>query len=129
MQLPPAYVDSCLQHYRFPLNVATKTAYGSALVAYYDRLNKQAPRLFIDPDDESFVVPFKEITKNTNGEWVVTKFNALDGDKLKQKLGDTTKKDPNNPAKLVGAFATRPDPRCRIMSVGLLPWQRYELTL
>lgn len=122
MQLPPAYVDSCLQHYRFPLNVATKAAYGSALVAYYDRLNKQAPRLFIDPGDESFVVPFKEITKNTNGEWVVTKFNALDGDKLKQKLGDTTKKDPNNPAKLVGAFATRPDPRCRIMSVGLLPW-------
>ncbi|KAK7714954.1 hypothetical protein SLS63_011550 [Diaporthe eres] len=115
MQLPTAFVDSCLQHYRFPLSVASKTAYGSSLVAYYDRLNKHAPRLFIDPDDESFVIPFKDITKNANGEWAITKYNALDGDKLKEKLGDTTKKDPNNPAKLVGAFATRPDPRCRII--------------
>ncbi|KAL2277093.1 hypothetical protein FJTKL_00228 [Diaporthe vaccinii] len=117
MQLPPTFVDSCLQHYRFPLSVASKTAYGSSLVAYYNRLHKHAPRLFIDPDDESFVIPFKEVTKNANGEWVITKYNALDGDKLKLRLGDTTKKDPNNPAKLVGAFATRPDPRCRIIFV------------
>lgn len=119
MQLPQAFIDSCLQHCRFPLNVATKTAYDPALVAYHDRLNKHAPRLFIDTNDESFLIPFKEITKDTSGEFAINEFNALDGDKLKQKLGDTTKKDPNNPAKLVGAFATRPDPRCRIMSVGL----------
>lgn len=115
IQLPPAFVDSCLQHWRFPLNVASKTAYGSALVAYHGRLNKHAPKLFIDTDDDSFVVPFKEITKGPNGEWVITKFNALDDRKLKSKLGDTTEKDPNNPAKIVGAFATRPDPRCRVM--------------
>lgn len=117
MQLPPAFVESSLQHSRYPLNVASKCAYGSALVAYQDRLNKHAKQLFIGPDENSFVIPFKEIDKDTNGRWTITKFNALDGAKLKQQLGDTTKESPNNPTKTAGALATRPDPKCRIMSV------------
>lgn len=118
IQLPPVFVHSSLQHSRFPLNVASKTAYGSALVAYHDRLNEHAGKLFIGSGDDSFVIPFKEIVRDTNGEWIITKFNALDDYKLKSKLGDTTEKCPNNPTKIVGAFATRPDPRCRIMLVG-----------
>lgn len=84
---------------------------------YRDRLSKNATKTFISLKDESFVVPFREVVKNINGDWVITKYNALDEDKLKWKLGDTTRQDLVNPAKITGTFATQPDPRCRFMLV------------
>lgn len=115
MQLPPAFTDSYLQLSRYPLHIASKAAYGSSLIAYYNRLNRHAPILLIGPGNDSFVIPFKDIVSDTNGKWVLRKYNALSDETLKLKLGDTTDKDPNNPAKIVGAFATQPDPTCRFM--------------
>lgn len=115
MKLQPDFVDSYLQYQKYPLNVVSKATYGFALGDYRDRLEKCAPRVFIDPGDQSFVIPFREVVKDASGRWEIRKFNALNEQKLKVKLGDTAEKDVNNPAKISGYFATMPDPRCRLM--------------
>lgn len=117
MNLPSSFVESYLRYQSYPLHVVSKGSYGSVLHMYRDRLSKNAPKTFISLKDDYFVVPFREVVKNANGEWLITKYNALDEDRLKWKLGDTTRQDLVNPAKITGTFATQPDPRCRFMLV------------
>lgn len=119
MQLTPAFMDSYSLYAKYPLRMASKGPYTVlALAAYHNRLDEHAPKLFIGTGDESFVVPFRDIVKDAEGTWQIRKWNALDEQKLKLKLGDTTHEDPMDPTKLIaGSFATEPDPRCRLMLV------------
>lgn len=117
MNLPSPFVESYMRYQSYPLHVASKETYGLVLAMYRDRLSKNASRTFISHKDDSFVVPFREVVQNAHGQWAITKYNALDEEKLKDKLGDTTRQDLMHPAKITGSFATQPDPRCRFMLV------------
>lgn len=123
MNLPSPFVESYMRYQSYPLHVASKDSYGLVLPMYRDRLSKNAAKLCISSKDDSFVVPFREVVKNAHGQWAITKYNALDEERLKRKLGDTTRQDLMNPAKITGTFATQPDPRCRFMLVVVFPTQ------
>lgn len=122
MNLQPDFVDSYLRYQEYPLTIASRARYSLALPEYRERLDRRSLRLFISPGDQSFVIPFREVVKDSTGKWQVRKFNALDEQKLKWKLGDTAEPDANNPAKVSGFYATLPDPRCRFMYVYQSPW-------
>ncbi|KAI1122267.1 hypothetical protein F5Y10DRAFT_281811 [Nemania abortiva] len=114
IDLPTDFSESYLIFQKYPRFIVSSAAYGPALWGLRDRLNRKKSILFTEnPDD--VVIPVREIQKNAQGRFEISKLNLLSEEKLKEWLGDTYRRDPNNPAKFVGALATRPDPQCRFI--------------
>lgn len=114
LTIPTDFSDSYLMFQKYPHFIVSSAAYGPTLCSFRDRLNRKKGKLFTEnPTD--VVIPVREIQKGAQGRFEVSKRNLLSEQKLKEWLGDTYERDNNNPAKFVGALATRPDPRCRFM--------------
>ncbi|KAI0425762.1 hypothetical protein F5Y09DRAFT_88918 [Xylaria sp. FL1042] len=112
--LPTEFSESYLIFQKYPRFIVSSAAYGPALWGLRDRLNRKKTILFTEnPND--VVIPVREIEKNAQGRFEISKRNLLSEQKLKAWLGDTYERDVNNPAKFVGALATRPDPHCRFI--------------
>ncbi|CAJ2508545.1 Uu.00g135710.m01.CDS01 [Anthostomella pinea] len=113
IDLPTEFTESYLIYQKYPRYIAASSTYGPALWGFRERLNRKKAKLFIQ-DAGDIVVPVREIQKR-NGAFTVSKCNILSEEKLKEWLGDTYERDPNNPAKFVGALATKADPNCRFI--------------
>ncbi|KAI3319817.1 hypothetical protein HD806DRAFT_547709 [Xylariaceae sp. AK1471] len=114
IDLPTEFSESYLIFQKYPRFIVSSAAYGPALWGLRDRLNRKKSVLFTEnPND--VVIPVREIQKNAQGRFEITKRNILSEQKLKEWLGDTYERDSNNPAKFVGALATKPDPHCRFI--------------
>ncbi|KAI0190664.1 hypothetical protein EV127DRAFT_78315 [Xylaria flabelliformis] len=114
INLPTDFSDSYLIFQKYPQFIVSRTAYGPALWGLRDRLNRKKSILFTEnPSD--VVIPVREIQKSAQGRFNISKRNLLSEQKLKEWLGDTYERDVNNPAKFVGALATKPDPQCRFI--------------
>lgn len=114
IDLPTDFSESYLIYQKYPRFIVSSAAYGPALWGLRERLNRKKGILFTEnPDD--VVIPVREIQKNAQGRFEISKRNLFSEQKLKEWLGDTYERDTKNPAKFVGALATRPDPQCRFM--------------
>ncbi|KAI1747623.1 hypothetical protein F4782DRAFT_419012 [Xylaria castorea] len=114
IDLPTDFSESYLIFQKYPRFIVSSAAYGPALWGLRDRLNRKKSVLFTEnPSD--VVIPVREIQKSAQGRFDISKRNLLSEQKLKEWLGDTYERDINNPAKFIGALATRPDPQCRFI--------------
>ncbi|KAI1346722.1 hypothetical protein F5Y01DRAFT_308100 [Xylaria sp. FL0043] len=114
ISLPTDFSESYLIFQKYPRFIVSSAAYGPVLCGLRDRLNRKKTILFTgNPNDVE--IPVREIEKNAQGRFEISKRNLLSEQKLKAWLGDTYERDVNNPAKFVGALATRPDPQCRFV--------------
>ncbi|KAI0905711.1 hypothetical protein F4823DRAFT_119410 [Ustulina deusta] len=114
IHLPTEFSESYLIFQKYPRCIVSSAAYGPALWGLRDRLNRKKTVLFTEnPSD--VVIPVREIQQNAQGRFEISKRNLLSEEKLKEWLGDTYERDTKNPAKFVGALATRPDPQCRFI--------------
>jgi hypothetical protein len=114
IDLPTEFSESYLIFQKYPRFIVSSAAYGPALWGLRDRLNRKKSILFTE-NPRDIIIPVREIEKNSQGRFEISKRNILCEQKLKEWLGDTYERDTNNPAKVVGALATRPDPQCRFM--------------
>ncbi|KAJ8119560.1 hypothetical protein ONZ43_g3514 [Nemania bipapillata] len=123
IDLPTDFSESYLIFQKYPRFIVSSAAYGPALWGLRERLNRKKTLLFTEnPDD--VVIPVREIQKNAQGRFEISKRNLLSEEKLKDWLGDTYRRDPKNHAKFVGALATRPDPQCRFIALAPLEMTR-----
>ncbi|GAW17184.1 hypothetical protein ANO14919_066370 [Xylariales sp. No.14919] len=114
IDLPTEFSESYLIFQKYPRFIVSSAAYGPALWGLRDRLNRKKTILFTEnPSD--VVIPVREIQRNAQGRFEISKRNLLSEQRLKEWLGDTYERDTNNPAKFAGALATRPDPQCRFI--------------
>ncbi len=114
IHLPTEFSESYLIFQKYPRCIVSSAAYGPALWGLRDRLNRKKTALFTE-NSSDVVIPVREIQQNAQGRFEISKRNLLSEEKLKEWLGDTYERDTKNPAKFVGALATRPDPQCRFM--------------
>ncbi|KAI8624161.1 hypothetical protein F5Y19DRAFT_337129 [Xylariaceae sp. FL1651] len=114
IDLPTEFSESYLIFQKYPRFIVSSAAYGPALWGLRDRLNRKKGILFTESPSD-VVIPIREIQKDSQGHFQISKRNILSEQKLKEWLGDTYERDANNPAKFIGALATRPDPQCRFI--------------
>ncbi|KAI0868470.1 hypothetical protein GGS24DRAFT_482338 [Hypoxylon argillaceum] len=114
IKLPADFSQSYLGFKEYPLSIVSSAAYGPALQGLRDRLDRKEKILF-SGNPNNVVIPIREIRKNVQRRFETSKLNLLSEQKLREWLGDTYESDTNDPAKFVGALATRPDPPCRFI--------------